>query len=188
MDEANLLFERQSYGHALSLSLFSIEESVKSWICYSVGIGAESHNHEIVKKVFESHSTKMELVTLAIITAKEPLLQKSFFYELDEEERKQVSAHIPVFDIPVEHTIQHMVKLRSKGIYVDKTSNPNDISKDDVEGFLIDAYEFCKMMETLIDGYENLDDEATQEHVDAMKKIAKIANENWRKINNDISP
>ena len=91
LDEANhLLFERQSYGHAMSLLLFSIEESVKSWICFSVGIGVVNRNHKLVKEVFKSHPSKMELVMVAWITLTQPLILKSHLYKLNEEEKRQI--------------------------------------------------------------------------------------------------
>ena len=60
LDEANyLLFEKKSYGHSYALAIFSIEETVKALVCFSVVIGSAEPEEELVEAVFKYHYDKM---------------------------------------------------------------------------------------------------------------------------------
>lgn len=166
LEEANhLLFERRSYGHSTTLSLFSMEETVKSWICWSVGIGLMSPNDKYLKEVFRSHGSKMAALIFYWIVANAPILSQSFQKELSEDDKKQLESLMK--QINIDKISNDLVYLRMKGLYVDYKKNviisPNEITKDDADGFFLDAFRFYKYMEIILNSYEKLDDEKKRE-------------------------
>ena len=84
LDEANhLLFERKSYGHSCALSIYSLEETIKSIICFFVAAGIMKPKHHLVNEFFidvlayNYYSKKDEQILYAILKKKIELFPKS---------------------------------------------------------------------------------------------------------------
>jgi len=187
LEEANyLLFERQSYEHSLSLSLLSIEEAVKSWICFTVGIGIMEHTEEIVEEVFWRHLSKMESVVFFWLFMNIPLVQKSYLEELDEQEEERLKHFMTAIDTSYRETVKRLNEYRKKGMYVDnpegKILSPRAITKDEAERFFIDAISFNKFTEMILNLYENASEEEKQEYLDRANRITSIGMDNWKRI------
>lgn len=187
LEEANhLLFERRSYGHAVSLMLFSIEEAVKSWICFFVGIGSVDHTEDLVKEVFESHHSKFGSAIFFWMFVNIPIFQKSISEELSEEEEALLKGLMTTIDPHYQTDVKRLVNLRNRGIYVDnpegKILSPRTITREEAEGIFIDAINFNKFVEMALNRYKNADDEERKKLLNLAKKSAQIGLENWNRI------
>ena len=162
LEDANhFLYEKKEYGHPLSLTLFSLEESMKAWVCFSVGIGNLDPTDETVKEMFSSHSTKMESVLIMWLVVNSSLIQKTLWTTLTAEEVNNIRRLFSFIDENFDSAHKQLLDLRMKGMYVDikngKISTPNDISKFEVEGFLYDAFKFLQHMEQTLKEYNEAD-------------------------------
>jgi len=187
LEEANhLLFERNSYGHAVSLSLFSIEEAVKSWICHTVGIGVTDRTEDVVKEVFKSHPAKMGSVIFIWMLMTNELLQKSFERKLTEEEQAKLKEQLAVIEPHYLEDRDRLVKLRKTGMYVDnperKPRLPREITKEEAEGFFLEAFRFYKFIKMLINIYERANEKDKPRMLNRVNENIQIALINWNKI------
>jgi AbiV family abortive infection protein len=187
LEEARqILVERKNYGHALSIILFSIEETIKSWICFTVGIGAMDHNEDIVNELFTSHESKFADALFFYMILIIPLIQKSYSEKLSEQEETHLKKFMAMIGPNYQPAAKQLVSLRSRGIYVDicegKTLSPKMIPKKQAEAYYMDAIIINKIIETMINLYQNADNEEREELVNQTKKGVKIGLMNWDRI------
>lgn len=187
MEDANhLLYDKQSYGHALSLVLFSIEETMKSWVCFTVGVGNLDPTEETVKHVFSSHPRKMEIAILWYLRFNNPLVQATLMREISDSEAEDLKTLFESLEPYYERRISRLVDFRMQGIYVDilngkNISTPNDISKTEAEGFYYDAFRFIQWMEQLMKIYEEAAPKLKKEQIAQMKTSTRLWQENIKK-------
>jgi AbiV family abortive infection protein len=188
LEDANpLLYDKQSYGHSLSLVLFSIEETMKSWGCFTVGVGNQDPTDELVMQMFSSHPRKMEIAIMWYLVFNNPLFQATLMRELSDTEAEALKSFVESLESQYESRISRLVNLRMKGIYVDvlngkKISTPNDITKTEAEGFYYDAFRFIQWMEQLMKIYEEATPQEKKQQIAQMKTSTRLWQENIEKI------
>ena len=185
-ESIHFLYERESYGHSLSLSLFSLEEAIKSWICISVALGSLHHSDPQVREVFESHESKLGSALTWLYAFNVPLMYKSMFELISEDEQKTLLDWVNAVDETYRISVYRLVQLRMRGIYVDlkegKMFSPQDISKEEAESMLYDVQNFVRLFEMILKKYHESTPEEKVKWAESAEKIAKVATENWRKI------
>jgi AbiV family abortive infection protein len=187
LEDANhLLYNKQSYGHALSLVLFSIEETMKSWVCFTVGVGNQDPTDELVKQVFSSHPRKMEIAIMWYLRFNNPVIQATLMRELSDTEAEYLKTFVESLESQYESRISILVNLRMKGIYVDvlngkNISTPNDITKTEAEGFYYDAYRFIQWMEQFMKIFEEATPQVKKQQIAQMKTSTRLWQENIEK-------
>lgn len=188
LEDANhLLYDKQSYGHSLSLIIFSIEETMKSWVCFSVGVGNQDPSDEMVKEVFSSHPSKLETAIMWYFIVNVPLFQATLWKELSDTESDALKSLFLSLESKYDTAISHLVNLRMKGIYVDiidakLLSTPKEISKPEAEGFYYDAFRFIQYLEQAIKTYEEADPQEKERRKALMRTSTKLMQENLAKI------
>lgn len=188
LDEANyLLFERQSYGHSCSLSLFSIEETVKSFICFLHGLGFLDKSNILVRDVFKYHKTKIETRLLFYLFFNTPLLRKSMFVGLDEDEIKKLKEIFENAELTYSDIVKKLLIMRIKGMYVDivdgKIDSPTNISSEEAEACFFDSFQFYKAIKFGLESYEKADENLKKRMLKSGEKYTKQILENLTKIN-----
>lgn len=184
LNEANsLLFEKKSYGHSCALSIFSLEEAMKSMICLFVGMGIMEPRDELSKGVFKDHHSKVEMAALVSILSQ---LQLAASAEIDADIQKEMSDFFVQIGPILDEVTNRMVDLRMKGMYVDLdqavTSSPNDFCPDRAEGIFMIAFQYHKFIEQIIRRYDVATEEERKRIVATSKALAKQLRKNLKKI------
>ena len=187
LEDANhLLYEREEFGHSLSLVLFAIEETMKSWICFTVGIDTLDPNDEIVKEMFSSHPSKFETALIWWLFMNVPIFQSTHWREYSDSEADVLKNVMTSLDDNYQSSVSKLVKLRTKGMYVDilegKISTPKDVSKKEVEGFYYDAFKFIQYMELVQSTYEQADSMEKKRRRLKILESTRLMQENFEKV------
>ena len=187
LENANhLLYEKNEYGHSLSLVLFAIEETMKSWICFTVGIDTLDPNDEIVKEMFSSHPSKIETALLLWLFLNVPILQSTLRREYSDDEVGVLKDVITSLDDYYESSAVRLVKLRTKGMYVDilegKISTPKEISKIEAERVYYDAFRLLQQIQLTLSNYEEADSKEKERRRLDMLRSTKFLQENFDKV------
>ncbi len=187
LNEANyLLFEKKSYGHSCALSIFSIEETAKALVCFSVVIGSADPEEELVKAAFESHYWKMGTILQVILHLYVPQLRKVMFSKLEEDELRETHEIYQKISPDLEESIKSIVKLRMIGMYVDlqngKITDPESIPRDVAEGVFMLAFLSNRQWAEAINTYEAASQEEKMRRIESAKKITAQARENLKRL------
>ena len=140
IEDAELLFEHESYGHATSFVYLGLEEVAKALSCS--GAYFENKEFEDVKDVFRYHRTKMALLIGAILS-RQIAIGKEF--KVSEKEKVLTKEAIQKFAMDLEPQLMKIVQeadeRRKAGFYVDykngKWYSPFDIKREEAK-FLVD--------------------------------------------------
>jgi AbiV family abortive infection protein len=182
----NLLFEKENFGHSCALSIYSIEETVKAFACFLVGIGVVDEKEEMVKEVFENHHAKMEIVEMLALLLFSPLLSKTTTSKLDQNELKELGDDLKMIEPYFENEIHKLVKTREKGIYVDvvedRIISPNDFSIEEAERFFFIAFNLKRLVQFMVKIYEESDENERQKKIKNAKTFTNQLRENIKKL------
>lgn len=182
----NLLFEKESFGHSCALSIYSIEETVKAFICFMVGIGAADEKEPMLKEVFKNHQAKMELVELLALFLSSPILSKAVISDLDQNELKELGDGLKQIEPYFEEEIHNFVKTREKGIYVDvvedKITSPLDFSIEEAEHIFLIALNLRSLVQFMVKIYEKSDKKERQKRIENAKTFSNQLRENIKKL------
>jgi len=182
----NLLFEKKSFGHSCALSIYSIEETVKAFECFMVGLGVADEKAESVKEVFKNHHAKMETVEILALSLSSPLLSKAIISELDQNELKELGDGLKMIEPYFENEIHKLVKTREKGIYVDvvedRITSPNDFSIEEAERFFFIAFNLKRLVQFMVKIYEESDNEERQKKIKNAQTFSNQLRENIKKL------
>jgi AbiV family abortive infection protein len=129
LDETDLLFTKESYGHACALAIHGLEAFIYSYSCWLVYIGALSQNDKSFQNVFKRDEDKFES-NLGFFLGK-------LIFEKD----------LGIFDVDLEQVVKEFEYFRQKSIYMsfqnNEFSSPFDITKMEAEN-LINLVNFVK--------------------------------------------
>ena len=180
-----LLFEKKSYGHSCALSIFSIEETTKALVCFSVAIGSADPKDEIVETVFRYHYDKMEILLGLSLHLSVPLLTK-MFSKLEEKDLEEIAELYQQISPQLEKDTKDLVKLRTKAMYVDlvegKISTPESISQSASEIMFVLALAWNRQWGEAINKYQAASQEEKIRRIEFAKKITLQFMENIRKL------
>ena len=126
MEEADLLAQKGSYGHATALLIHGIEALSQAWICFSVARGTAKYDEPHVMDYFKRHDIKLDffIANLLMFETQEEFYRNHFteedfwnlnilpllnFYERKQEEIKEKRKKYP----------KELMEKRNQGIYVD---------------------------------------------------------------------
>lgn len=115
-----------------------------------------------------------------------PALLRPYAKELDEKELTKFMTFYERFDPTYVEAIEKLVDYRERGIYVDvkegKIITPSTFTKGEVEGFLMDALIFVKLMEIILEGYESADEETRKSMLDSIKEGIHVGIINFNRM------
>ncbi len=142
--EAELLAQKDSYGHASALLIHGIEALSQSWICFTLARGSSNIEDADVKKYFKRHDIKLDFFAANILMYE----TGAEFYRNHFKKEDRVDQNImrminfyesmkEMFDKKRKQYPKELMKIRNNGIYVDfnyddkKFHSPQDIGEAD---------------------------------------------------------
>lgn len=154
IEDAELLFEHESYGHATSLALIGIEEMAKALVLSEAYFSNRELDH--VNDIFYSHRVK-NAVFLGFIVASHVSIGSP---EANVKEKtltaREIQKSAANIERPLRKVLQEVDELRKAGLYVDykkeRWCSPVDIKRGEAKfhvelgkKFLIELSSKCKM-------------------------------------------
>ena len=146
IEDAELLFEHESYGHATSFVYLGLEELAKA-LGYS-GAYFFDEEFEEVKDVFRSHKTKMALFTGGILATTGTIDRTFKRYAKEKTLSKEDKKFATDLEPLLKKILQEANELKKAGFYVDynykneEWCSPFDIKREDTKS-LVDFGKQC---------------------------------------------
>ena len=163
MEEADLLAQRGSYGHATALLIHGIEALAQAWTCFAFARGSMKFDESHVKDYFKLHDIKLDFFVanlLMLETGKEFYLKhfrKEDMWNLNI--LPMLNYYESIKDMINEKREKYpkeLMKKRNRGIYVDfdyqnsKFLAPQDIDEADYLKIKNESDMFWTVIVTLI--------------------------------------
>ena len=115
-----------------------------------------------------------------------PIFQSTHWREYSDSEADVLKNVMTSLDDNYQSSVSKLVKLRTKGMYVDilegKISTPKDVSKKEVEGFYYDAFKFIQYMELVQSTYEQADSMEKKRRRLKILESTRLMQENFEKV------
>lgn len=126
IEEADMLAQKGSYGHATALLVHGIEALAQAWICFTVARGSTNYDDKSVINYFKRHDVKLDFFTANLIIFE---TLKEFYSEHFTEKDFWNLNMLPLFnfldgkkeaaDEKSESYPKELMEIRNQGIYID---------------------------------------------------------------------
>jgi len=154
IEDSELLFEHESYGHATSLALIGIEEMAKALVLSEAYFSNRELEH--VKDVFHRHRVKNAVFLGAIVAMYTPIGTRKTNAEKKTLTAREIQKSVAKVESPLMKVLQEVEELRKAGLYVDykkeRWYSPVDIIREEAKfhvefgkRFLAELSSKCKM-------------------------------------------
>ncbi|MFB0514388.1 MAG: AbiV family abortive infection protein [Candidatus Bathyarchaeia archaeon] len=154
IEDAELLFEHESYGHATSLALIGIEEMAKALVLSEAYFSNRELEH--VMDVFYRHRVKNAVFLGAIVAMYAPIGTRKTNAEKKALTAREIQKSAAKVESPLMKVLQEVDELRKVGLYVDykkeRWCSPVDIIREEAKfhvefgkRFLAELSSKCKM-------------------------------------------
>ena len=155
IEDAELLFEHKSYGHATSLALVGIEEMAKALALSEAYFSNRELEH--VKDFFYNHRVKNAVFLGVIIGMYAPIGTPKKNADKKALTATEIQKSAAKVESPLMKVLQEVDELRKAGLYVDykneRWCSPVDIKREEAKyhielgkKFLGDLSSMCKML------------------------------------------
>ena len=155
IEDAELLFEHGSYGHATSLALIGIEELAKALVLSEAYFSNRELEH--VKDVFQNHRFKNAIFLGVIIGMYAPTAMPEKNAEKKALTEMEIQKSAAKVESPLMKVLQEVDELRKAGFYVDykkgRWCSPIDVERGEAKyhvdlgkKFLIELSSMCQMI------------------------------------------
>ena len=138
IEDAKLLIDNSSFGHASALLRFACEELSKAFVCWAVSEKLYPTESTIIRKVFYRHEVKNRLlIGFALMIKAFELHSKKGESSSGDDRKLSVDELVEGFE-RIEKMVKILEKVRQKSIYVDRdfdemnVTTPLSISKKEV--------------------------------------------------------
>lgn len=173
INEADLLYNRGSYGHAYALYFHGMESLVQFFYCWMVASGIITIENKEFNEVFRIHSIKLDFVYSLMVFIKTKALI-DFNYEGIRDKiytEKEIEKELEVYEDYNKKYRKNMMKSRNEGIYVNY-ENGDFNSPLEIKKRIVD--DFKKEIEILDHVVINLVKNATKKDISLIKRVLTL--------------
>lgn len=163
IEDAKLLMEHSSFGHASALLRFALEETAKAYICWFTSEGIWPLENKPIKDVFQYHRAKNQvilgLLSYVIWLSKRNFSLKRAIEEMPEPSDEEILEAYEEFEVMVTGA----EKMRQRAIYVNvnlekkKVAAPPSIEEKEPDNLLKLAEYFVRIVRHYMEKFPEKD-------------------------------